>query len=150
MPRQRLLRLTEPTGVVRAVDSTRFRVRVTTRQWRESIGSGNSFRTNQEGRLHHALSQSIVKDTDRTPLGFPQTPLTLREEKVERKREGQILQRQTRARALGRKVAAVQKLLQVAVQMTAQFIRSLRNGILSEMRWLNALELLRASTKAYL
>lgn len=83
-------------------------------------------------------------------MGFPQTPLTLREEKVERKREGQILQRQTRARALGRKVAAVQKLLQVAVQMTAQFIRSLRNGILSEMRWLNALELLRASTKAYL
>ncbi|MFO1460224.1 MAG: hypothetical protein U1G08_12530 [Verrucomicrobiota bacterium] len=76
--------------------------------------------------------------------------MTLREEKVERKREGQILQRQTRARALGRKVAAVQKLLQVAVQMTAQFIRSLRNGILSEMRWLNALELLRASTKAYL
>lgn len=74
----------------------------------------------------------------------------IREEKVERKREGQILQRQSRARALGRKVAAVQKLLPVAVQMTAQFIRSLRNGILSEMRWLNALELLRTSTKAYL
>ena len=51
---------------------------------------------------------------------------------------------------LGRKVAAVQKLLPVAVQMTAQFIRSLRSGILSEMRWLNALELLRASTRAYL
>ena len=35
----------------------------------KSIGSGNSF-PHQEGRLHHALSQSIVKDTDRTPLGF--------------------------------------------------------------------------------
>ncbi len=74
----------------------------------------------------------------------------IREEKVERKREAQLLQRQTRARALGRKVAAVQKLLPVAVQMTAQFIRSLRNGILSGMRWASALELLRASTKAYL
>ena len=74
----------------------------------------------------------------------------IREEKVERKREAQLLQRQIRAQAQGRKVAAVQKLLPVAVQMTAQFIRSLRNGILSGMRWTWALELLRASTKAYL
>jgi len=74
----------------------------------------------------------------------------IREEKVERKREAQLLQRHARAQALGRKVAAVQKLLPVAVQMTAQFLRSLRNGILSGMRWASALELLRASTKAYL
>jgi hypothetical protein len=74
----------------------------------------------------------------------------IREEKVERKREAQLLQRKTRTRALGRKVAAVQKLLPVAVQMTAQFIRTLRNGILLGTGWARALALLRASTKSYL
>jgi hypothetical protein len=74
----------------------------------------------------------------------------IREEKVERKREAQLLQRQIRAQALGRQVAAVQKLLPVAVQLTAQFIRSLRNAILSGMRWTAALELLRTSTKGFL
>ncbi len=52
--------------------------------------------------------------------------------------------------ALGRTVAAVQKFLPVAIQLTAQFIRTLRNGILLGMRWARALELLRAATKSYL
>ena len=74
----------------------------------------------------------------------------IREEKVEQKRQGQLIQRQTQARALGRTVAAIQKFLPVAIQLTAQFIRTLRNGILLGMRWARALELLRASTKSYL
>jgi hypothetical protein len=34
--------------------------------------------------------------------------------------------------------------------LTAQFIRTLRNGILVGMRWAKALALLRESTKVYL
>lgn len=74
----------------------------------------------------------------------------IREEKVEQKRREQLIQRQTQARALGRSVAAIQKFLPAAIQLTAQFIRTLRNGILLGMRWARALELLRASTKSYL
>jgi hypothetical protein len=74
----------------------------------------------------------------------------IREEKVERKREEQTRQRNTRAAAAGRKVAPTQKLLPTVVQLTAQYIRTLRNGILTGMRWARALELLRATTKSYL
>lgn len=74
----------------------------------------------------------------------------VREEKIERKREQQLVQRETQAKAAGRKVAAAEKLRPAIIQLTAQFIRSLRNGILAGMRWARALELLRASTKAYL
>ena len=74
----------------------------------------------------------------------------VREEKVERKRADQLVRRERQARAAGRKVAAVQKRLPSVVQLTAQFIRTLRNGILTGMRWIRALELLRAATKAYL
>lgn len=74
----------------------------------------------------------------------------MREEKVERKRETRIQQRKSRAAAAGRKVAAVHKLLPAVVQLTVQFIRTLRNGILTGMRWARALELLRATTKTYL
>jgi hypothetical protein len=74
----------------------------------------------------------------------------IREEKVEQKREVQTQQRESRAAAAGRKVAAVHQLLPPVVQLTAQFIRTLRNGILNGMRWAPALELLRAATKSYL
>jgi len=74
----------------------------------------------------------------------------IREEKVEQKRATQWIQRQAKARAQGRKVAAIQKFLPVAVQLTAQFIRSLRNAILTGMRWARAVELLRTSAKSYL
>ena len=74
----------------------------------------------------------------------------IREEKVEQKRKVQTLQRKVRAAAAGRKIAAAHKLLPTVVQLTAQFIRALRNGILMEMPWTPALELLRAATKSYL
>jgi hypothetical protein len=74
----------------------------------------------------------------------------IREEKVEQKREDRTRQRKSLAAAAGRKVAAVHKLLPAVVQLTAQFIRTLRNGILMGMRWARALELLRAATKSYL
>ena len=74
----------------------------------------------------------------------------IREENVEKKRQDQLIQRQTHARALGRSVAAIQKFLPIAIQWTAQFIRTLRNGILLGMPWAKALALLRKSTKVYL
>ena len=74
----------------------------------------------------------------------------IREEKMEQKREVRTRQRKSRAAAAGRKVAAGHKLLPAVVQLTAQFIRTLRNGILIRMRWARALELLRAATKSYL
>ena len=72
------------------------------------------------------------------------------EEKVEQKRAVQTRERKSRAAAAGRKIAASHKLLPTVVQLTAQFIRTLRNGILMGMRWARALELLRAATKSYL
>ena len=56
----------------------------------------------------------------------------------------------TLARSMGRTVAAIQEFLPVAIQLTAQFIRTLRNGILLGMRWARALALLRTSANSYL
>lgn len=74
----------------------------------------------------------------------------IREEKVEKKREQTLEKRQQRAKKAGGRVPAIQFKLPAIVQMTAQFIRALRNGILAKMRWCAALELLRAATKSYL
>ncbi len=101
----------------------------------------------QEVRAHlvalsHNLMVLLRRELDRAH--------GIREEKVERKREVRIRQRRSRAAAAGRKVAAVHKLLPAVVQLTAQFIRTLRNGILTGMRWARALELLLVATKSYL
>ena len=54
----------------------------------------------------------------------------IREEKVERKRGEAMEIRAARARPKGRKVAYIHGLMPVAVQLTAQLIRALRNGII--------------------
>ena len=74
----------------------------------------------------------------------------IREEKVVNKRRKALVEREHKARESGRKVAAIQRLLPAVVQLTAQFIRTLRNGIALGMRWRAALEPLRVSMKAYL
>ena len=48
------------------------------------------------------------------------------------------------------KAAFIQSLMPVAVQLTAQFIRALRNGIIVGMRWLAAVDVFRTAMKAYL
>jgi hypothetical protein len=50
----------------------------------------------------------------------------------------------------GNKVAAIHPLLPAVVELTAQFIRTIRNGIVLRMRWLAALAPLRISITAYL
>ena len=74
----------------------------------------------------------------------------IREEKVVKKRRKALVKREQKARESGKKVAAIQRLLPAVVQLTAQFIRTLRNGIAVGMRWLAALAPLRASMKSYL
>jgi len=72
------------------------------------------------------------------------------EVKVEQKRMQALKERTKRATAAGRSVAVIQKLLPAIVQLTAQFIRTLRNGILTDMRWADALPHLRRSMETYL
>jgi len=74
----------------------------------------------------------------------------VREEKVERKRNAQTIRREQRAKKAGRKVAEVQRRLPAVVQLTAQYIRAVRNGILNGTRWIRALAQLHAATKSYL
>jgi hypothetical protein len=74
----------------------------------------------------------------------------IREEKVEKKRAAALADRRERAAAAGRTVARIHDRLPAIVQLTAQFIRTLRNGILLKMRWAAALALLRHSLKSYL
>lgn len=74
----------------------------------------------------------------------------LKEEKVERKHAEQLCERKERAKAAGRRVASIQELLPAVVQLTSQFVRAVRNGILGQMRWNDVLRNLRAATAAYL
>jgi hypothetical protein len=60
-----------------------------------------------------------------------------------------LLQRETKAQESGKKVAAIHRLLPAVIQRTAQFIRTIRDGIVLRMRWLAALALLRISMAAY-
>ena len=73
-----------------------------------------------------------------------------REEKVVQKRERAMEVRKKKARAAGRRVALIQSMLPKVVQLSAQFIRALRNGITVGMRWLAAVEILRGAMKVYL
>lgn len=74
----------------------------------------------------------------------------LREVKVEQKRTVASVARREQLTRAGRTVSSFRKLLPAVVQLTAQFIRTLRNGILVRIHWLQALALLRRSMESYL
>jgi hypothetical protein len=74
----------------------------------------------------------------------------LKEEKVERKHADQLRDRQEKAQAVGRQVAPIQGFLPAVVQLTSQFVRAVRNGILGQMGWKAILRNLRAAMSAYL
>jgi hypothetical protein len=61
-----------------------------------------------------------------------------------------LLKRETNAQESGNNVAAIHRLLPPAVQLTAQFIRTIRNGTVLRMRWLAALAPLPNVMTAYL
>ncbi len=137
-------------GLIAVLYLTRWRIEKvfdTTKNKLEEAKSWAVGEVAQDVRTHlvalsHNLMVLLRRQLDRTH--------GIREEKVERKREVRIKERKSRAAAAGRKVAAVHKFLPAVVQLTAQFIRALRNGILTRMRWAHALELLLAATKSYL
>lgn len=74
----------------------------------------------------------------------------IRELKVEKKRQGWMERRAQCARDAARSIHPVQWQLPAIVQLTAQFIRTLRNGIWSKARWLTVLPHFQASLTAYL
>jgi hypothetical protein len=61
-----------------------------------------------------------------------------------------LVERETKAQESGNEMAAIHRLLPAAMQLTAQFIRTIRNGIVLRMRRLAALAPLRISMAAYL
>jgi hypothetical protein len=61
-----------------------------------------------------------------------------------------MLKHETKTQESGNKVAAIPRLLPEVVPLTAQFIRTIRNGILLRLQWLAALAPLRISMAAYL
>jgi hypothetical protein len=139
-----------PPGLIAALYLTRWRIEKVFDTTKNKLQEEKSWAVGevaQEVRAHlAALSHNLLV------LLRQQLARThgIREEKVERKREERTRQRMRIAAAAGKSVAAVQELLPSIVQMTAQYIRTLRNGIFKGMRWLRAVELLRISTKAYL
>jgi hypothetical protein len=50
-----------------------------------------------------------------------------------------LLKHETKAQESGNKVSAIHPVVPVVVQLTAQFIRTLRNGIVHRLRWPAAL-----------
>lgn len=74
----------------------------------------------------------------------------IREQKVEKKRFEALEARHDTATQVGRKVAKIHKKLPAIVQLTAQFIRTFRNGIVGKTPWLTALAHFRRSMESYL
>lgn len=74
----------------------------------------------------------------------------IREEKVEQKQKEALAKRRTRAAAAGRAVAKFHEKLPAVVQQTSQFVRALRNGILTSISWADSLDLFRRAMKCYL
>ena len=74
----------------------------------------------------------------------------IREVKVEDKKDKELDRRKKRAGDAGRFVATFHRLLPAIVQLTAQFLRTLRNSILTQMRWATALAHFRRTMESYL
>lgn len=74
----------------------------------------------------------------------------IREVKVEDKKDKALDQRKKRAIEAGRTLPTFHRLLPAIVQLTAQFLRTLRNSILTQMRWATALTHFRRTMESYL
>ena len=92
--------------------------------------------------LAHNLLTLLRRELDRSH--------GIRELKVEKKRQSSMERRTQSARNADRSIHPVQWKLPAIVQLTAQFIRTLRNGIWSKARWLRVLPHFQASLSAYL
>ena len=137
-------------GLIAVIYLLRWRIEKVFDTAKNKLGETKAWAVGEVAREIHSNFLALTHNLAvllRNRLG---TDEGIREEKVERKREEAMEIRETRAKANGAKVAFIQSLMPVAVQLTAQFIRTLRNGIMVGMRWLAAVKLLRAAMKAYL
>lgn len=137
-------------GLIAVIYLLRWRIEKVFDTAKNKLGETKAWAVGEVAREIHSNFLALTHNLAvllRNRLG---TDEGIREEKVERKREEAMEIRETRAKANGAKVAFIQSLMPVAVQLTAQFIRALRNGIMVGMRWLAAVKLLRAAMKAYL
>ena len=82
--------------------------------------------------------------------GFLESDFGMREEKLEDKREKQLEQREEVARTHGRVLHPLQRKMPPIVQLSLQFIRTLRNQILAKVSFYKALPRIRAMLEAYL
>jgi Transposase DDE domain len=82
--------------------------------------------------------------------GFLESDFGIREEKLEDKREKQLEQREKIAQAQGRTLHPLHRKMPPIVQLSLQFIRTLRNQILAKVSFYKALPQIRAMLVAYL
>ncbi len=92
----------------------------------------------------HCLPAGLDSTSPRSERGDPGR------NKSVKKRTETLTKREARAQESGKNVAGIHRLLSGVVQLTTQFIRTIRHGIVARMRWLAALDLFRASMKSYL
>jgi len=82
--------------------------------------------------------------------GFLESDFGMREEKLEDKREKQLEHREEVARTQGRELHPLQRKMPPIVQLSLQFIRTLRNQIIAKVSFYKALPRIRAMLVAYL
>ena len=82
--------------------------------------------------------------------GFLESDFGMREDKLEDKREKQLEQREEVARTHGRELHPLHRKMPPIVQLSLQFIRTLRNQILAKVSFYKALPRIRTMLEAYL
>ena len=82
--------------------------------------------------------------------GFLESDFGIREEKLEDKRHKQLEQREKMAQAQGRALHPLHRKMPPIVQLSLQFIRTLRNQILAKVSFYKALPQIQAMLVAYL
>ena len=139
-----------PPGLIALIYLSRWRIEKVFDTAKNKLGETKAWAVGETAREIHSNFLALTHNLIVLLRNRLASDEGIREEKVERKRGEAMEIRAARARPKGRKVAYIHGLMPVAVQLTAQLIRALRNGIIAGMRWLAAVHLLRAATKAYL
>jgi hypothetical protein len=115
--------------------------------WREH--PANLRNRSKSASPHAHRSDTSIEDRVLTPLAAFRD-LGLREVKIEKKRFQWLKKRAQTAKSSKLEFHPIQWKLPPIVQMSLQFIRTLRNGIIARMRWLAVLPWFAAMLNSYL
>ena len=137
-------------GLIALIYLSRWRIEKVFDTAKNKLGETKAWAVGEVAREIHSNFLALTHNLAVLLRRRLETEEGAREEKVERKREEAMEIRETRAKAMGGKVPFIQSLMPVAVQLTAQFIRALRNGIIVGMRWMAAVGVFGTAMKAYL